>query len=213
MLDLSLKNYVDWRVAQVIPVRSGFGYRVFLKYPDGSEKTQQKSGFKTEKEAVKAREKTIAELYNGTFVVYAKVHVADFMIFWLETDLKKRTDSYETYYNYCGIVKNHIIPILGKKKMIDVTRGDVQKLFNTKAGYSRPIAELVKTIMNVSFRYAVTNKVIQTSPVDGIGLPKAEKPQQRSGFRTRKIDTQKTLTMEQILILLEKAKIPRSICR
>ena len=57
MLDLSLKNYVDWRVAQVIPVRSGFGYRVFLKYPDGSEKTQQKSGFKTEKEAVKARSK------------------------------------------------------------------------------------------------------------------------------------------------------------
>ena len=90
--------------------------------------------------------------------------------------------------------------------MMDVTRGDVQKLFNTKAGYSRPIAELVKTIMNVSFRYTVTNKVIRTSPVDGIGSPKAEKPQQRSGFRTRKIDTQKTLTMEQILILLEKSK-------
>ena len=81
MLDLSLKNYVDWRVSQVIPVRSGFGYRVFLKYPDGSEKPQQKSGFKTEKEANKAREKTIAELYNGTFVVYAKVNVADYMIF------------------------------------------------------------------------------------------------------------------------------------
>lgn len=54
--------------------------------------------------------------YNGTFVVYAKVNVADYMMFWLETDLKKRTDSHETYYNYCGIVKNHIIPILGKKK-------------------------------------------------------------------------------------------------
>ena len=99
------------------------------------------------------------------------------MMFWLETDLKKRTDSHETYYNYCGIVKNHIIPILGKKKMTDVTRGDVQKLFNIKADYSRPIAEQVKTIMNVSFRYAVTAKVIPTSPVDGIGLPKAEKPQ------------------------------------
>ena len=206
MLDLSLKNYVDWRVAQVMPVRSGFGYRVFLKYPDGSEKPQQKSGFKTEKEANKAREKTIAELYNGTFVVYTKVSVADFMIFWLETDLKKRTESHETYYNYCGTVKNHIIPVLGRKKMTDVTRGDIQKLFNTKAEYSRPVAELVKTIMNVSFRYAVTNKVIQASPVEGIGLPKAEKPQQKSGFRTRNINTQKTLTMEQIQILLEKSK-------
>ncbi len=41
---------------------------------------------------------------------------------------------------------------------------------------------------------------------DGIGLPKAEKPQQKSGFRTRNIDTQKTLTMEQIQVLLEKSK-------
>ena len=65
-----------------------------MKYSDGSEKPQQKSGFKTEKEANKAREKTIAELYNGTFVVYAKVSVADYMIFWLETNLKKRTDSH-----------------------------------------------------------------------------------------------------------------------
>ena len=51
MLDLQLKNYVDWRVSQVMPVRSDFGYRIFLKYLDGSEKAQQKSGFKTEKEA------------------------------------------------------------------------------------------------------------------------------------------------------------------
>ena len=81
------------------------------------------------------------------------------MKFWLETDLKKRTDSHETYYNYCGIVKNHIIPILGKKKMMDVTRGDVQKLFNIKADYSRPIAELVKTIMNTPFPYAAPAQV------------------------------------------------------
>ena len=57
--------------------------------------------------------------------------------------------------------------------MTDVTRRDVQKLFHIKADYSRPIAEQVKTIMNVSFRYAVTAKVIPASPVDGIGFPKA----------------------------------------
>lgn len=79
-------------------------------------------------------------------------------------------------------------------------------MFNTKANYSRSVAEQVKTIMNVSFRYAVTIKVISVSPVEGIGLPKAEKAQQKSGFRTRNIDTQKTLTMEQIFVLLEKSK-------
>ena len=206
MLDLNLKNYVDWRVSPIMPVRSGFGYRVFLKYPDGSEKPQQKSGSLTEKEANRARDKTIAELYNGTYVVYAKVKVADFMIFWLETDLNKRTRSHETYYNYCGVVKNHIIPTLGKKNMADVTRGDIQTLFNTKADYSRSVAEQVKTIMNVSFRYAVTIKVIPANPVEGIGLPKTEKPQSQSGYRTRNIDTQKTLTMEQIWGLLKKSR-------
>ncbi len=45
-------------------------------------------------------------------------------------------------------------------KMAEVNRGDIQKLFNAKADYSRSVAEQVKTIMNVSFRYTVTKKVI-----------------------------------------------------
>ena len=206
MLELNLQNYIEWRVAQVIPVRDAFGYRIFLKYQDGSEKVQQKSGFKSKKEANKAREQTIAELYNGTFIVYSKVKVADYLEFWLEADIKQRTNSHETYYNYCGIVRNHIIPILGKKNMADVTRGDIQKLFNTKAGYSRSVAEQVKTITNVSFNYAVTKKVIAVNPAKGIGLPKEKNGKQKTGFRTRNIDTQKTLTLEQIFILLEKSK-------
>ena len=206
MLELNLQNYVEWRVAQVIPVRDAFGYRIFLKYQDGSEKVQQKSGFKSKKEANKAREQTIAELYNGTFIVYSKVKVADYLEFWLETDIKQRTNSHETYYNYCGIVRNHMIPILGKKNMADVTRGDIQKLFNTKASYSRSVAEQVKTITNVSFNYAVTKKVIAVNPAKGIGLPKEKNGKQKTGFRTRNIDTQKTLTLEQIFILLEKSK-------
>lgn len=206
MLDLSVQNYVGWRVGQVMPVREGFGYRIFLKYADGSERPQQKSGFKTSKEANRKREQTIAELYNGTFVVYSKVKVADFMNFWLEEDIKKRTNSYETYYNYCGIVKNHIVPVLGKKKMAEVNRGDIQKLFNAKAGYSRSVAEQVKTIMNVSFRYALAKKVISNNPVEGVNLPKVDQSQHQSGFRTRLIDTTKTLTLEQIQLLLEKSK-------
>lgn len=205
MIDKNLQNYVDWRVAQVMPVRTGFGYRVFLKYMDGSEKPQQKSGFATEKEANKAREKTIAELHNGTYIVYSRVKVSDFMSFWLEEDIKKRTKSHETYYNYCGIVKNHINPVLGKKMMTDVTREDIQKLFNIKAAYSRSVAEQLKTIMNVSFKYGVAKKVISYNPVSGIGLPK-ERKEQKSGFRSRMLDTSRTLNLEQIRILLEKSQ-------
>ena len=207
MLDINgLQNYVGWRVAQVMPVRDGYGYRIFLQYPDGSEKVQQKSGYKTQKEANHARDNAVAELHNGTFVVYTNVKMSDFMEFWLKEDLKKRTQSHETYYNYSGIVKNHIVPILGNKKMVDVNRGDIQKLFNIKASYSRSVAEQIKTIMNVSFRFAVTMKVISNNPVEGMSLPKADRAVQNEGFHVRSIDVEKTLTLDQIHILVEKSK-------
>ena len=107
--------------------------------------------------------------------------------------LKERRDDWNVLSEYLSGREKEVVDIM-------------MTLFNTKADYSRSVAEQVKTIMNVSFRYAITNKVILANPVDGIGLPKAERTQQKSGFRTRNIDTQKTLTMEQIQILLEKSK-------
>lgn len=116
------------------------------------------------------------------------------------------SNRHETYYNYCGVVKNHINPLLGEKKMTDVNRGDIQKLFNTKATYSRSVAEQVKTIMNVSFKFALSKKIISSNPVKGVNLPKAEKSQRKNIFRTRSIDSSRTLTLEQIQVLIEKSK-------
>jgi len=62
MLDMGLQNYVDWHVKPVMRIRDGYGYRVVLKYLDGTEKTQQRAGFHTKREANAARDKTIAEL-------------------------------------------------------------------------------------------------------------------------------------------------------
>lgn len=53
MLDLQLKNYVDWRVSQVMPVRSDFGYRIFLKYPDGTRKHNRNPGSKQKKKRIR----------------------------------------------------------------------------------------------------------------------------------------------------------------
>ena len=125
MLDKNLSQYVEWEVKTVMHIKNGYGYRVCLKYMDGQEKVQQKSGFKTAKEAEKARERTIAELYSGTYVVYANIKVKDFMEFWLEEDIKNRVKSYNSYDTFAYIVKNHIVPVIGKKKMTELSRGDV----------------------------------------------------------------------------------------
>lgn len=81
------------------------------------------------------RDKTIGELYSGTYVVYANMKVKDFMIFWLEKEMRPRitSDSYGTYSN---IVYNHIIPAIGKMKMTEIKRSHVQTLYNEEAAVS-----------------------------------------------------------------------------
>ena len=202
-LDLNLQRYVEWEVSNVMPIKEKFGYRVFLKYMDGTVRPQQKAGFSTEKEANAARDKTIGELYAGTYVVYANVRVKDFMEFWMEEDIRNRVGSSETYDTFGSVVRLHIVPKLGSKKMVDITRGDVQKLYNEKTEYSISIARLVKTVMNVSMRYAVDKKIIPVSPAEGVNLPKKV---EKKPYHTRNIDTQKTLTMEQIQVLLDASK-------
>ena len=186
-----------------MPIKEKIGYRVFLKYMDGTVRPQQKAGFQTEKEANASRDKTIGELYAGTYVVYANVRVKDFMKFWMEEDIRNRVGSSETYDTFGSVVRLHIVPKLGSKKMVDITRGDIQKLYNEKTEYSISIARLVKTVMNVSMRYAVEKKIIPVSPAEGVNLPKKV---EKKPYHTRNIDTQKTLTMAQIQILLEASK-------
>ena len=202
-LDLNLQRYVEWEVSNVMLIKEKIGYRVFLKYMDGTVRPQQKAGFQTEKEANASRDKTIGELYAGTYVVYANVRVKDFMEFWMEEDIRNRVGSSETYDTFGSVVRLHIVPKLGSKKMVDITRGDIQKLYNEKTEYSISIARLVKTVMNVSMRYAVEKKIIPVSPAEGVNLPKKV---EKKPYHTRNIDTQKTLTMAQIQILLEASK-------
>ena len=62
---------------------------------------------------------------------------------------------------------------------------------------------LVKTVMNVSFQYALRSKLISINPAKGIDLPKSV---ELKPYHTRNIDMAKTLNMEQILKLLEASK-------
>lgn len=205
MLNMELQNYVDWNVKSVIKLleRNNYGYRVILTYADGTKQTRQYSGFATKKAAEEARKITIGELVNGTYVVNNNVKVKDFLDYWLEYDIRRRAQSSNTYDTYSNIVKNHIIPILGNKKLTEVNKGDVQRLYKDRAGFSKHIVRLVKTVMNVSFHYAVRCKLISINPADGIDLPKTveSKP-----YHTRNIDTTKTLNMGQIVTLIEESR-------
>lgn len=95
------------------------------------------------------------------------------MEYWLEYDIRQRVGSSNTYSAYSQIVKKHIIPYLGKKRLTELNRGDIQRLYKNRAGYSVHIVRQVKTVMmNVSLRYAAAHKLIVRNPAEGINLPK-----------------------------------------
>ncbi|MCR5002561.1 MAG: site-specific integrase [Lachnospiraceae bacterium] len=203
--DSNLQNYVDWKVTSVTRIKEKYGYRVMLIYNDGQTKIQQKSGFPTQKKAQEDRDNTVASLVNGNYVVYANVRLEDFLEFWLENDLGTRSDSYNTMLNFGGIIRNHIVPVIGRKKMSDITRADIQNLYNDIAAIYRSTAKSVKTIINISMRYAISKKIIAVNPAEGVDLPKL-KNGNAAGYHKRFINTEKTLNLDQILLLIEKSK-------
>lgn len=153
MLELKQQNYVDWDVkaAFKLPDRDNYAYRVVLTFQDGTQKVQQKSGFHTKKEAEDARKRTMGELSNGIYVVNNNVRVKEFLEYWLEYDIRKRVGSANTYSSYSQIVRSHIIPYIGGKKLTELSRGDIQRLYKDRAGYSVSIVRQLKTVLNVSF--------------------------------------------------------------
>ena len=205
MLNLNIQQYLDWDVGAVFKIadRGNYAYRVTLVYEDGKKQIQQKSGFSTRKEAEEAKYRTISELVNKTYVVNARIKFSDFLKYWLENDIRKRVRSSNTYESYRNIVNRHIVPFLGNKKLEEIHKGDVLGLYKDRAEYSVSCVRQVKVVMNVSLSFALRHSLIQANPEKGVRLPKtvAKKP-----YHIKNIDSSKTLTMEQMDLLLDASK-------
>ena len=83
-IDLSIMNYTGYYVKPVMKIKGKYGYRVELRYGDGTVKTQQKAGFTTKREANSARDITLAELHKGTYLLFQNLTVDEFETYWLE---------------------------------------------------------------------------------------------------------------------------------
>lgn len=81
----------------------------------------------------------MGEPANGSYVVNDNIKVKEFLDYWLEYDIRKRAQSSNTYDSYSSIVRNHINPVLGNKKLTGVNKGDVQRLYKDRAEYSKSV--------------------------------------------------------------------------
>lgn len=170
------KAYVDFKIGEVIRLKNRYGYRITLIYPDGSEKVQQKGGFVKEKDAKKARDLTVAELYGGTFIVDESLKVKEFLSEWHESVVKKKKAT--TYSSYHYQLKNHIYPALGNLKLSDLNKGHLIKFYADVSKKSYSSAKNCRVILLTALRYAVGKKLISENPAEDLYVPKSEKDKQ-----------------------------------
>lgn len=145
-----------------------------MKFADNTSVTQQHAGFKTKKEANVGRDEVVGQLHHGTYIVYGKIKVADFMEYWLEDVMRKRIAD-NTYNSYKNAVYNYISPGIGKMYMSTLNQGYIRKLYNSVTDQSENVARLVKTVMNTAMEYAKAKNVIAVNCAEGVMLPKKAK--------------------------------------
>lgn len=87
--------------------------------------------------------------------------------------------------------------------MIILNRSYIQKLYNEVFTFSQDVAKICKTVMNCALDYALEHNIISYNPATEVNFPKGAKKKE---YRTRKIDSKRTLNEEQIKLLLKKAK-------
>ena len=171
LLALDFKKYVEYKVYSVTTIKNGYGFRVLLTFADESTKTQQHAGFTTKREANAFRDEVIGQLHTGTYIVYGKIRVEEFMIFWLEDIMRPRITD-DTYTTYKSAIKNYIVPQIGKMYMSTLNQGYIRKLYNAVAEKYESVAKNVRTIMKTSLEYAFNKNVLATNPAKGINLSK-----------------------------------------
>lgn len=87
--------------------------------------------------------------------------------------------------------------------MSTLNQGYIRKLYNAVAEKYESVAKNVRTIMKTSLEYAFNKNVLATNPAKGINLSKKIK---KTEYRVLKIDEKKTLTLPQVLRLVEASK-------
>lgn len=83
-----------------------------------------------------------------------------------------------TRTSYAGHVRNHIAPLLGGILVARLRPADVRRLVadRTRAGLSAATVGRIVTTLHIALQRAVDERAILDNPVDGVRLPRVERP-------------------------------------
>lgn len=157
---------------------TAYKFRVYVGVENGKQKYVRREGFSTIGKARQALLQLQLELEeeqtNGK-----KINIRDLSKMWLDEYYPTVQES--TYIKTNGLIKNHIIPILGETIVSDITPIQMQETvndWNKKLVYGRKL----KGVMNNIFKYAIRYGYIQQNPLNGVINTKRKRSEKTVDF-------------------------------
>jgi integrase len=176
-------------------------YRGAYVGPDG--KRRYVSG-KSKEEARRNKRKAEADAAGGVVLDAGKLTVGEYLDRWLSDCLQPLVSSskmaHSTFVRYEGIVENDISPVLGRKKLRDLTRAEVRALYSAKGKELSPRSvDYIHVTLQKALTQAMRDDLISRNVATG------ERP--RSSRQRKEI---KALSSGQARALLEAARGTRN---
>jgi integrase len=139
----------------------------------------------------------MADAERGILPGPANLTVKRYLTSWL-ADSIKATVSRATYDGYRRDIHHHIIPELGRRKLKELTPGDIRRLYRKMAerGLKDRSIEYAHTTLRKSLTAAVVDRLINHNPTDGV------KPSKTPAGAAKE---SKALDPNQVKALLEAA--------
>lgn len=156
---------------------STYSYIYYITDPiTGKNKPKMKGGFKTRAEAEEAKIQTEAAIMQNRYREPTKMTVSEYMTHWFE-NIHKPTLSPNSARGYEVNIRCHLLPYIGKVKLVDLNRENVSALYAKliDKGLSPTSVKYVHNTLNKGLNEAVLNELIPRNPCNGIKLPRREK--------------------------------------
>lgn len=152
-------------------------YIVYLEYKDEDtgKKIQKNMGsFDKKRDANRKLIEIKDELYKDEFLVPNNLILKDFLLDFLEK--YKENLSITTYNCYLRICKKHIIPSIGKLKVVEMRPIHIQNYVDDLVGILTPqTIKIHINILNLAIKRAYKLRLIRENIVDCIEIPRNKK--------------------------------------
>lgn len=138
----------------------------------GKRKQKWFSGYNTKRDAQRALAEKLTEIHRGDYIEPAQIPLGELLLDWLEQQVQPET-SVSTFVTYSGIVKNHIIPSIGRVRLDHLKPIHFQKLYTEKrqSGLASSTIRLIHNVCRRALNWAVRMGMLARSPVDQVTPP------------------------------------------